>query len=293
MKSINENILIIIFIVFAVSCTEKIEMKVDEMPPRLIVEGEITTDTIAHRVKLTKSQNYFYNDYLPPVRNARVGLNDGYSTITLKESDSLPGVYETPVDYFGLPGRTYTLEISDVDVNSDGQPEEYTAVDRLNPIAQMDSIKLNYNKLWEAWEINVYALDPPTTEFYLFKALINNRYVTDSIREYWYEKDEYFNGRYTNGIVAQDLQDEKPDERVKVGDVVTFELNSISEQYYNFLMETIDELYGYDPLFSGPPSNIKSNISNGALGFFAAYAVSRSSTVVKELPEGYEFEDSK
>jgi hypothetical protein len=42
---------------------------------------------------------------------------------------------------------------------------------------------------------------------------------------------------------------------------------------------------GSNPLFSGPPANVKGNISNGAIGFFAAYTTSRSRIKVEN--KGY------
>ncbi len=42
----------------------------------------------------------------------------------------------------------------------------------------------------------------------------------------------------------------------------------------------MDESFEYrNPLFSGPPSNVSTNISNGAVGFFAVYSNTYSITV--------------
>ena len=64
------------------------------------------------------------------------------------------------------------------------------------------------------------------------------------------------------------------------GDTVTVELNNMGKEYFGFLQEAQAELRGSNPLFSGPPANVKGNISNGAIGFFAAYSVSRASATV-------------
>ena len=34
-------------------------------------------------------------------------------------------------------------------------------------------------------------------------------------------------------------------------------------------------------MFSGPPGNVATNISNGAIGFFAVYAITRTSVIHK------------
>ncbi|MGC9341509.1 MAG: DUF4249 family protein, partial [Bacteroidales bacterium] len=82
---------------------------------------------------------------------------------------------------------------------------------------------------------------------------------------------------------SQFLVDSKADEKLEPGDTVTFEANSITEEYYNFLVEAQSESFGQNPLFSGPPANISSNVSNGALGFFTAYSLTRSSRIVPDI----------
>ena len=54
---------------------------------------------------------------------------------------------------------------------------------------------------------------------------------------------------------------------------VTVEMHSISRKYYDFLVAIALETEFNGDLFSGPPANIPSNISNGGLGFFIASAV--------------------
>jgi hypothetical protein len=42
-------------------------------------------------------------------------------------------------------------------------------------------------------------------------------------------------------------------------------------------------LFGSNPLFSGPPANIKGNINNGGVGFFTAHSVTRSYAITPEF----------
>ena len=61
------------------------------------------------------------------------------------------------------------------------------------------------------------------------------------------------------------------------GDTVTFELNSIDQNYYNFVVDAQLEIFGNNPLFSGPPANIRSNIKEGGQGVFTAFSIQRIS----------------
>jgi hypothetical protein len=60
-------------------------------------------------------------------------------------------------------------------------------------------------------------------------------------------------------------------------------VNNIGKDYYDFLIGAQAEIRGSNPLFSGPPANVKGNINNGAIGFFSAYSVTHSSTVTPEF----------
>lgn len=262
------------------SCTEKIDIELDENYTRLVVDGSITTDTIAHTVRLVETADYFANEPAVPVTGAEVKLSDGNSTVQLAENK--PGFYQSSPDYFAEVGKTYHLTIN---LQSEvGGHTSYEASETVNPIAEMDSIGFKYwpNLGDGYWEVKCYVLDPPTTEFYMFDAYINDKTVTDTITERMVMDDILYNGSYTNGIGVAWLDQELPTEKAGKGDKITIRASSISEGYANFLWELADETQGNNPLFDGPPANIKGNISNGAIGYFAAYSVDYESRVIAD-----------
>ncbi len=61
------------------------------------------------------------------------------------------------------------------------------------------------------------------------------------------------------------------------GDVITLQMCGITEEYYEFIEGVQREKRGRYPLFSGPPANVRSNLDNGALGFFTAFSASYAS----------------
>ncbi len=280
----------ILSLILTASCTEEVEIELDSTFTRLVVFGEITTDTTTHEVELKKSADYFFNQPAERISNARVELSYSDTAFVLQENPEAPGIYQTPSDFFGSPGKTYTLTIGEVDIDEDGEDESYTASSYLAPINPIDSITLMYtaNSFFSGWEIQVWTWDPlGVKNYYVFKALVNGVLVTDTLNELIIQNDDLFDGNYTYGITSQFLMD-SGDEYLKPGDVVTFEANGITEEYYNFLLQAQTESFGQNPLFSGPPANVSTNLSNGALGFFTAYSVSRASKVVpEEKPSGY------
>ncbi len=296
MKHVLNNILsfFILISIFGVACTERMDpMELEAADPVLVVYGGITTDTMAHSVRLTKSDNYFANKATPAVSGADVKIDvmtedsSIEETITLKESDDEKGIYYTDPDFFGRINKIYHLSIDGVDIDNDGENEKYEAYDNIDSAGKIDSIKLKYfDDFIEGWEIKVYAWDPPEKNYYLFKAMINDTLVTDTLDEWFIQDDIPFNGNYTNGIGSQYLQFHKKGERTSAGDKVTFELNNISAAYYNFIATAQTEAFPKVPIFSGPPANVTTNLTNGAFGFFYAYATARCSTIAREIPGG-------
>jgi hypothetical protein len=282
MKRISIKILAIVLITFFLwSCTERIQVEVDSSFTRLVVEGSVTTDTTSHWIRLSTTSDYFLNQTAPAVENATITIDDGEQVHTLAESDTMPGHYSTSSDYFGIPGKIYTLRIRNLDIDGDGVMEEYTASSELRPVNPVDSIKIRPFEAFGdfGYEIQVYAWDSPEKDWYAFKAIKNGKLLTDTLTELWVQNDEFFNGNYTYGITSQFLSTEKPDEVLEVGDTVTFEINGITEDYYNYVIEAQSQIFPQTPLFSGPPANIRTNFDNNAIGFFVAYSLDRSSAI--------------
>ena len=280
MKLIFKISLLATLAVLTWNCTERISVKVDSTYTRLVVEGYVTTDTTTHWVRLSTTSDYFHNQTSPAVSGAEVVITDDEQSFLLEESEEQPGLYLTAPDFHGIPGKTYSLNVSNVDINNDGVMDAFTAQSVMNPVNPIDSIQLEYlDSFVKGYQVRVYAWDSPEKDFYSFKVLKNGVLLTDTLYEMLVQDDEFFNGNYTNGIPSQFLQDEKPDEKVEPGDTVTFEINGITEEYYHYVIEAQSQIFPQTPLFSGPPANIRTNITNDAIGFFTAYSVSRSSTI--------------
>jgi len=267
--------LVFILSVTIFSCTEKIDIKLDESYIRLVVDGSITTDTMAHTIMLKTSSSYYYNEPSPVVEGAQVSITDGTHTFNLKEDSA--GVYRTDPTVFGIGGQSYTLNIKLA--SPIGGYRDYTAVSTLYPVSQLDSVSLLYHPDWTEngmWEVKCYVQEPPTIDFYRFLISRNQTMLTDTLSEWFITDDKFFNGSYTNGATVAYLQQGSPSEGLFPGDTVTVEVNSIGKEYYNFLVEAQAEIRGSNPLFSGPPANVNGNINNGAIGFFTAYSATRS-----------------
>jgi len=267
------------FLIF--SCVERITVELDDSYTRLVVDGGITTDTIAHAVLISQTTSYYFDQPAPAVTGALVQISDGTDAYTLDEES--PGVYRTDPSVFGVAGKTYTLTIKLA--SEIGGFSDYNARSTLYPVSHLDSVSLAFHPDWSEdgiWEIKCYVQDPLTEDFYRFRISKNGEMISDTLDEWFVTDDRFFNGNYAYGAPVAYLQQGKDDEGLKAGDTVAVEMNSIGADYANFIWEAQSEVRGSNPLFSGPPANVKGNINNGASGFFSAYSVSRYYTIVSD-----------
>lgn len=280
MKGSIENIIsLLIFTLLLSGCTERIEIDLDESYSRLVVDGAVTTDTTSHKVFLTKTTSYFYNSPPPRISGAAVTLTFGNRTVVLSETE--PGIYCTDSMFYGIPEQTYILNIKLSEPV--GGYAEYTASSYLNSTNSLDSIQPLFHPDWSEegfWELKSYFADSPTDDYYRFVIYRNGKAISDTLDEWFVMDDAFFNGSYAYGMPVYMLDQADENEILNSGDIITVEMNSIGRSYAEFLSQSQSEIWGSNPLFSGPPANVKGNISNGAIGFFAAYPVSRATAKI-------------
>ncbi len=264
------------------SCTERIEIELDSTYRRLVVQGAVTSDSIRHRVSLTTTSDYFANEPSPRVSGARVEISFNDQVIGLLENPIVTGLYETPEAFKGVPGTTYKLDIRQIDVDEDGLSEEYHAESTMKGGAHLEGVALRYfsTPIVNGYQVLMWASHPvEQRDWFGFRIRKNGILLTDSLSTYQVFSDDLFNSGYLPGFPVGFLSDDDPRQRVHPGDTIIFELESIDQAYYDFVSDAQLEMIGNVPLFSGPSANVKSNISNGGMGIFAAYSILRAGTI--------------
>jgi len=264
-----------LFLIIA-SCTERIEIKLDDSTVRLVVDGSVTNETKVHSVILSKTTSYFYSEKPPMVAGAEVSISSGTRIIQLTEAQ--PGIYQTDSTFVGRGGRSYTLNIKLK--NPVGGFDEYSATSSMKETVKLDSVNLVYHPDWSEngfYEVQAFFQDPLSEDYYRFLIYRNGKMITDTLDEWFVSDDRFFNGSYLYGASVAFLDQGSERERLEQGDEITVELNCMDKDYAGFIQEAQAELWGSNPLFSGPPANVKGNISNGAIGFFSTYTISRAS----------------
>ena len=278
----NKLFLSLLILLLAAGCTEKINVKLDNSYIRLVVDGGITNDSMQRSVSVSTSASYFYNQPAPMVSHAIVTLTDGSFIDTLKEElPGRPGVYTLDSNFRGVIDKTYNLAIKLPE--SIGTHTEYASTCKIMKVARLDSIKTEFDPNQGKnghWRINIYAMEPgDEINFYLLKYFRNGVLMSDSIQKWRTTDDKYFNGSYIKGLTAFYINNGNSWETLHPGDTVMVQMSSITKEYYNFIQE-VQQAGIQIPFFSGPPANVEGNISNGGVGFFAAYSNSFAKVII-------------
>lgn len=272
-----------ILLLFAVaSCTERIDVRLDESYTRLVVSGRISTDSTPSVVSLSKTSDYFSNTPSPRVAGAAVTIFDGTNLYTLQETiPGKSGIYSSIESLPGQAGKEYTLHIELPEPISGNN--SFEAKSRLDPVPAIDSVTVTFYPDWEkegVWAVNLYMQEPAGEEnCYMFNWFRNGVPMSDSVHQKVVMDDQMINGRYLAGMSVFYIDNSHEWETLKPGDTVTLQISGITRAYMNFISQVRQAGFNL-PFLTGPPANVQGNISNGGTGYFAAWSNNYASTVV-------------
>ncbi len=271
-------LLLLIVVSLLYSCSERIDLDLDESHKRLVVEAYVTNIAGKQKVKLTTTAAYLSSEAAPLVAGASVSVSDGVSEWTFHEDST--GYYYADSLFVGEEFASYTLNIELKE--SVAGDIDFSANTEMVKVGIMDSIRLEKEEYNDKviWRVLGWAENPPTIDFYIFKTYINGKCITPNFDDWFIIDDRMATSGY---LAAMPVAFIDPEENpIEVGDTVTLEAVSITEDYYDFLLEVNSESGGTNPMFSGPPANVKGNISGDGWGFFASESSAFCSTILEE-----------
>ena len=265
MNTIKLFALITTGLIFFAACQDVIDIDLDSIEPKLVIEGALTDESDSINIKITKTSDYFEPIDEPAVSNATVTITDeNGNTVLLKEN--IPGNYSEHLS--GIEGNEYTLE-----VEADG--EHYTAAVEMPGKVNIDFLSIiptpEYLGFSGGYLINCHVQDPyGIKNYYRLKVSdINDPKEGDKVI-YLFD-DNYVDG---NDILMQWDQRQFFEQ-----DTVIVELQTMAKSTYDYY-RTLSTLFEGGMIGNANPSNPVTNLSNDALGYFGAYTVSRDTFVV-------------
>jgi len=261
----KKYLLVIFAFNLLVSCEKVIDIDLNRSNSKFVIEGNISNKINESMVKISKTLNFDETIPYPAISGAFVTITD----ITLNKIDTLnessAGIYLNP-ELVGIEGHSYFLKIilgdeiieaastMPLSVNLDSLVQETLAGSNTgggsggmgNPGSDHSGTSI---------QITPHFTDPSSSEnFYQFVITINETLANDI----FIRNDIGFNGNSSPLPLRVDANK---------GDIVEIDLQCIDKLVYNYffgLNENINQS-------SATPANPKSNLNNGALGFFKAY----------------------
>lgn len=262
------------------ACDEPIVLDVKQVEPKIVIEGIVTDKPGYQMVKVSRSVGFYTDGRTPKITNATVTVTDDLGEIVTfthnprNHADS-SGIYLPPASFVGKIGRTYTLR-----VNADGQ--DFEASDKLLPVISMDSLKYRVNDFQEEdpneegkiYELLMYAREPQNEKnFYMFKF-----YRNDSLT-FFNETDIYFSD---DELLSENINGVTSPVYFGVDDVAVVEVYSMSRVGYVYYNDLFSILNGDSGGMFGPvPAQPRTNLNNGAIGFFQVSAIDISSVTIE------------
>lgn len=266
----NRIIFLLPLILFFISCEKIIDIDLNEGAEKIVIDAILTNQSQLPSVYISKTSNFDDVGSPPTVSGALVTIidNETHHVDTLEEIES--GLYMKWL-YYGLEGHTYILN-----VHIEGKI--YTAVSTMPNRVALDSLT-QQNLVGEGHEppfggnssgrtsvrILPHYQDPADAKnFYQFIVTRNDTLVDDI----FIRNDFGFNGSSSPFPLRVPA---------KKNDRVVVTMYCIDEPVYDYffgLNENVNQS-------SATPANPKSNISNGALGYFKACTSERRTITIK------------
>lgn len=249
------------------SCEKTVLLDLGQMPSKVVIEGVMTNQPGYQVVKISRTVDFYDSGLTPRVTDAIVSVEDDLGNEMIFSHDPDSAGYYFPVTPFtGEIGRTYTLTVS-----IDGTT--YRAADKMFQVTAIDSLQYRVNPDQQddpkdegkIYEVLMYAKEPPNTEdYYLFKFFRNDSLKIYSPTDIYFADDKTL-GEEINGVPSPVYY--------APGDSARVEMYSLSRTGFVFYSDLFNLINNDGGMFSPPPANSRTNLSNGALGFFQVSAV--------------------
>ena len=272
MNNRTGKLLLLLAVIFY-SCEKIITVDLNDADPQMVIEGAVSDQSGPYSVVLSKTGSYFEPTLVvPPVTKALVTIADDQGNKdTLKEAQN--GIYNS-TKLKGVPGRTYTLTVT-------AEGKQYSAISSMPGKVKIDSMFYAPAKSFgeeKGFDIYVMFKDPPEPgNYYRIRAYLNSHppFSTYEVQgSYLLYQDKLVNGNE----ITERLRVRRG---VAIGDTITVELYSIDRATYDFYSTLRDVISSDRSASALAPANPNTNLSNGSLGFFAAYTIDTRSLILR------------
>ena len=261
-------ILLILFLCFSCEKAANWELQ-NETIDKVVIEAVLTDEKREQSIKLTQlSANI--NESANPIIGAKVTIIEGSNSFLLSEKQETPGLYYTDSLFFAKPDIVYRIIVT---VNN----ESYTASGVLATGFNERPLQYSLNT-----ELGLYKIDWPTATYHPINPTMWEVYLDwthlyglqDTTIDSCNAKLCYYSLPTID--VSQVFAPENEKIYFPKGSVIWIKRYALSDEYAEYLRALMLETNWRGGFLDSQPSNLPSNFSNGALGFFSVCSVSHS-----------------
>jgi len=262
------------------SCQKVISVDLNQTSPQIVIEGLVNDQGGMDSVVISMTGDYFTPSlYFEPITNASVEISDNAGDIDTLTGPGMGTYYSSgPI---GVPGETYSLKVV-------ANGKEYDAVSTMPQKVTIDSFYEVYsgNLFGESgYDFYVTFKDPPQLGNYYRIIPHLNSVPPDSIRGgrggIFITDDELTNGNEITFRFGIRQNRNNGSKKIGPGDTVKVDLLSIDKATYDYLYTLRNIIAADQSPTSLSPANPNTNLTNGSLGYFSAYAMDSKTIIIK------------
>ena len=257
-----------------VSCETKTEWPIQyENNNTLIVDGLITNEVKAHEIRLSRTVASL-NAQEAMVSGAQVTIFNGIATETLQEDVNQPGVYVTNPLFSAAIDRHYTLSIAIDDAVYVAEAN----VIRATPFKDLTYEYVESQQMFRIdWISDAFAGETAMYVIDLDWSAVPGFDILDESET----KARVISYTFNSVDVSQVFAPNKEALFFPEGTIITERKYSLTPEYAQFLRALVSETEWRGGYFDVASSNVPTNVSGDARGFFAASTVISSTIVSK------------
>jgi len=258
-KLFKLSLLLLVVLMFSSCFKERIELELNEgSNKKIVITAWITDLDEPQTVLVNFSSDYFDSFGIDYIDDAEVSLTNDDEEFIMDYVGE--GLYAMPTDWRGVEGDTYTLKVR-------FEGEEYSATNTMRKMSEVENIysEISEEKLEEdsivVYDLYFSFLDlPGEGDGYFGIDYLSGTSGGDTLVNGGFIDDEFIDGEFFEDISLTENS-------YNVGDTAILEVHSIGKDASRFLQDIISETFR-DGLFDPAPVNVRSNFSNGAVGYF-------------------------
>lgn len=244
------------------ACEDIIDVKLNSVEPQLVIEAVMRMGEPAE-VLITRTKDFDDDNHYQTINTARITLSDGKDIAELLHLNEAGRYRSTQIT--GTERTTYHLT-----VELDGST--YTATSYLPPRVELDSITLFKFPMVDYYYPMVHFVDPAGEENQYYRFVIGVNGEWPNLRKRLLST-EFMDGNIIRQPVFVSYDDERDDDPILNGDLVTVEMRCLDEAGFTFF-DTLDNV-------DFAQANPEGNFSGDVLGAFTTYSYTQKEILMK------------